>query len=461
MSNLLLQTTNLPSKNQHKKDLKILLIIEQCNPDWPSVPLVSYQFFDGIRQLLDVTLVTHERNRPGLEPKAGETEIVYIPESKFWSRYHDFISKFVVGKKTIWQLYLMLTYPIYAEFNRQVYNSFSGRIKSGEFDVVHAITPMMPRYPVMAIKACKQVPFVMGPINGGVPYPKGFQETAKKEFASLNFLRVLGRFLIPGYVETYKKAAHIISGSTYTLELIKDLFGLTDDRLSLIYENGVTDSIFDYELIQQSQPKKKSDLIELLFVGRLVPYKCADIAINAIAQLPNPLQLRVHLTIVGDGAEREALEEQVQTLGLTEEITFAGWVCQEKIYSYYQQSDIFCFPSIREFGGAVVMEAMACGLPCIVANNGGIGEYVTDETGFRIEPLSREFLTKELANRISELILNETLRQRMSAASIERAKTFLWSEKVKQVIDIYQKSIATSSAEKYTAQSECKQKSEL
>jgi len=47
---------------------------------------------------------------------------------------------------------------------------------------------------------------------------------------------------------------------------------------------------------------------------------------------------------------------------------------------------------------------MACGLPCIVANNGGIGEYVTEETGFKIEPNSREYLTQELTKKIKILV---------------------------------------------------------
>jgi|GEM_PF-6667762 glycosyltransferase involved in cell wall biosynthesis len=47
---------------------------------------------------------------------------------------------------------------------------------------------------------------------------------------------------------------------------------------------------------------------------------------------------------------------------------------------------------------------MACGLPCIVANNCGIGEYVTEETGFKIEPNSREYLTQELTKKIKILV---------------------------------------------------------
>ena len=74
-------------------------------------------------------------------------------------------------------------------------------------------------------------------------------------------------------------------------------------------------------------------------------------------------------------------------------------VNQQKTVDYYRKADIFCLPSARELGGAVVIETMACGWHCIVANNGSIGEYVTEETGFKIEPNSREDLTQELTKK--------------------------------------------------------------
>ena len=74
------------------------------------------------------------------------------------------------------------------------------------------------------------------------------------------------------------------------------------------------------------------------------------------------------------------MENRVKKLNLGEIVSFAGWVNQQETLDYYRKADIFCFPSVREFGEAVVIEAMACGLPCIVANNGGIGEYVTTGT---------------------------------------------------------------------------------
>lgn len=115
---------------------------------------------------------------------------------------------------------------------------------------------------------------------------------------------------------------------------------------------------------------------------------------------------------------------------------------QSQTLDYYLQADIFCFPSIREFGGAVVLEAMANGLPCIVANYGGIGEYVTEETGFKIEPISPEYLTQELTHKIQILVEDDQLRESMSVKSIERARQFTWERKAIEIVEIYEQMIS-------------------
>ncbi|ASC71576.1 Glycosyltransferase type 1 [Halomicronema hongdechloris C2206] len=425
------------------KKLRILLIIEQCNPEWTSVPLQGYYFYISIRNLFNTTLVTHERNKPALEKVHSDRDIVYIYESNFTKWYYkhaESLSK--IKGKIIWPLYNTLTYPIYAEFNHLVYKKFKTSVLKRDYDIVHVVTPMMPRYPAKIIKACKNIPFIIGPVNGGVPYPKGFQEIARKEFAGFNFLRLIGRWLIPGYRETYEEADYILAGSTYTLNLIKSLFDVRDEHIELFYENGINDAFFSKD------PKvdtEESIQINLLFVGRLVPYKGADILIDSIGQLRPQIQENISLIIVGNGSEKESLQQQVQNLDLKEKIHFPGWVNQQEILEYYHKSDIFCFPSVREFGGAVVIEAMANGLPCIVVDNGGIGEYVTEETGFKINPISREFVVQELRKRIEQLVEDRALHAAMSYEAVERAKEFTWDSKAEKISDIYLKLLSNSS----------------
>jgi len=417
-------------------DLKVLMIAEQCNPDWSSVPLACYNFYREISQIVDVTLVTHKRNRQALEQYKQHQQIFYIGESQIVKEYHVLIQKITHKGVINWPLYNALAYPIYAEFNYQVDQLFNREVREGKYDIVHAITPMMPRYPVKLVKACDNTPLLLGPVNGGVPFPKGFEETAKKEKVHWNFLRAFGRHLIPGYVQTYQKADRILSGSTYTLNMLKELFAIADHRIELLFENGITK-----DFLSQSTQREQNKKVELLFVGRLVPYKGADMLIEAIARLESSIQNRISLTIIGDGSEREDLHRRVQALNLTNTVKFTGWIKQQDTLEYYRKSDIFCFPSIREFGEAVVMEAMACGLPCIVVNNGGIGEYVTTEIGFKIEPMSREYVVQEMANKITLLTHDAELRKAMSGQATQKAQDFEWSSKARKVVEIYQELI--------------------
>jgi glycosyltransferase involved in cell wall biosynthesis len=413
--------------------MKILLIIEQCNPDWSSVPLVGYQFFKALNSLAEVTLVTHGRNQSALERQSMHPKkIVYIHESLLAKTYYRAAIAALPGGMSNWPLYHVLTYPIYAEFNAQVYARFQEVVRRGDYDIVHVLTPMMPRYPVKLVQACRKTPFLLGPVNGGIPFPKGFQGIANQEFAYFNFFRALGRWLIPGYRQTYREADRVLAGSTYTRDWIKRAFGIECDRLDLLYENGLEASFF------ASEPRiRQSDPLRLLFVGRLVPYKAADMVIEAIFQLPSADRVRVHLTIVGDGPQRQALEKKVAGRSLNAQVAFAGWVPQAQTRDYYQDADVFCFPSIREFGGAVVLEAMACGLPCIVADYGGIGEYVTAETGFKIEPRSREYLIQGIVQAIQALLHQPDLYAKLSQQALQRADQFRWQTKAEGLMQTY------------------------
>lgn len=410
--------------------LKVLLIIEQCNPEWPSVPLEGFRYYEAICRLADVTLVTHERNRAALTRAGVGAGTVFIQESVTLARYFQVVRRLAVrGGRVNWPMLYALGYPVYAEFNRRVFRDFSGPVCRGHYDVVHAFSPILPRYPVKLVEACHRTPFLLGPVNGGLPFPRGFGEIARKEFSRFNFLRAFSR-AIPGYRATYQKADKVLAGSSATEGMLRRMFGIQDGRIELFHENGVAASSFG-----KRTPRAPGDPIGLLFVGRLVPFKCADAAIDAFQKAAPGVPMT--LTIVGDGPERSRLEDQARRMGVADRVSFAGWVPHERIVDFCRRADIFCFPSIREFGGAVVLEAMAAGLPCIVTDYGGIAEYVTDDSGFRIAPHSREDIVRKMARHIEDLARSADLRNRMSAAAVSRAREFEWSRKAQRIVEIY------------------------
>ncbi|TAF41849.1 MAG: glycosyltransferase family 1 protein, partial [Oscillatoriales cyanobacterium] len=122
------------------KKLKVLLIVEQCNPEWASVPLVGYNFFHKINKLVDATLVTHIRNKSALEKHPEYEKVFYLEESNLNKQYYKIVAKVTANGRVNWPLYNALSYPIYEEFNRQVYQKFKTQILNGDYDIVHAIT---------------------------------------------------------------------------------------------------------------------------------------------------------------------------------------------------------------------------------------------------------------------------------------------------------------------------------
>lgn len=413
---------------------KVLLVIESCNPEWASVPLVGYNFFNQISGFADVTLVTHERNKDALNKVKTGAQIIYIHPSKLEKIYYRLITRLSTFKgAVIWPLRHALQYPIYFFFDRNVETLFRDAVNSGQFDIVHALTPILPRYPVKISRWCRDIPFLLGPVNGGVPFPPAFRDRGKKEFAQLNFLRKIGAAVIPNYHSTYQIAKLVLAGSSYTKKWLQDNLRLRDEKVELFFENGITDAFFKPPR-EQGADNNAGDTINALFIGRLVPYKGADLLLRAISQTK-----QIHLTIVGDGSERRPLQELAVELGLTDRVIFTGWIPQNETAKFYQSADIFCFPSVREFGGAVVMEAMAAGLPCIVVDNGGIGEYVDETCGYKIAPASEKYVTDEMARILNHLVTDRRELQEKATAAFQKAATFSWQKKGEQLAEIYQR----------------------
>ena len=169
-----------------------------------SLPLERYKYFQAINKLVDATLVTHERNKKPLEKLNQYNNIFYIEKSELTKKYFPLIARMTLRNRNNRSLANALGYPIYAEFDRKVYQQFQEPILRGNYDLVHALTPMIPRYLVKAVKAWRQTPFLLGSVNGGVPFPPGFQEADK-----------------------------ILAASTYTLNWVKELFSISDPRIEL------------------------------------------------------------------------------------------------------------------------------------------------------------------------------------------------------------------------------------
>ena len=109
-----------------------------------------------------------------------------------------------------------------------------------------------------------------------------------------------------------------------------------------------------HKRIALTEAWRRSRPIRAIFIGRAVPYKGADMLLDASAALIKSGAMT--LEIVGDGPQLPQLREQAKALGLSPSgITFTGWIAHSKIQERLVEADLLTFPSIREFGGGVAL----------------------------------------------------------------------------------------------------------
>jgi glycosyltransferase involved in cell wall biosynthesis len=115
---------------------------------------------------------------------------------------------------------------------------------------------------------------------------------------------------------------------------------------------------------------------------------------------------------------------------------------QQDCANRLRQADVFLLPSLFECGGAVVLEAMAMGLPVIATAWGGPLDYLDETCGMLVPPRSREALIAGFADNMKKLALSSDLRQRLGLAGLQRVrKHFDWERKIDQILDLYRTAV--------------------
>jgi glycosyltransferase involved in cell wall biosynthesis len=156
----------------------------------------------------------------------------------------------------------------------------------------------------------------------------------------------------------------------------------------------------------------------LVYVGRIVKRKGIDVLLQALSRISRE-QVSWKCIIVGDGSMRVALSEKANELGLDSSIVFVGH--QEDVRPYLQAADVFVHPSYSDGLPFSVLEAMACGLPCIVGTVDGKSEVVVDgENGLLVTPGSID----ELTDAIRHLLADQDARERIALNARKRAADF-------------------------------------
>jgi len=237
-----------------------------------------------------------------------------------------------------------------------------------------------------------------------------------------------GTEFFPGYKYLAKKLDFFFACSEFNALQIEQYCGIRP----LILNYGVNTELFkpfdpDLKLKYQLQLTNNEKIV--ISVCRLVGWKGIQYSIKAVKKLIERGHSITYI-IVGDGEYKKDLEILVKNLHLSDRVMFIGNIRNAELPRYYSITDIAIFPSVaNETFGISIAEAMACEVPVISTNVGGIPEVVCKGSGLLVPPKD----DNSLAEAIKTLLLNDSLKKEMgSAARKWIVENFSWDTVVEK-----------------------------
>lgn len=401
--------------------MRICIVAEHASYKFGGEAVLPLHYFAGLRARgVEAWLVVHTRTRSELEAAfPGERErLRFIPDAWFHKllfRLSGFLPR-RIGEATLGLLSQLTTQYLARRIVLKL-------IAREGVDLVHQPIPVSPRFP--SLMTGLGVPVAIGPMNGGMEYPAAFRH-AESRFSrvAIGFGRRLSDFfnsLLPG-----KKRADVLLVANERTRLA--LPSGAQGRVIELVENGV-----HLKTWSGNENEKSLGRPRFVFLGRLVDWKALDIVIEALSLVAN-----ADLVIIGDGPMRESWRLAAERLGVADRVTFTGFLPQAECAPHLHASLALVLPSIYECGGAVVLEAMASGVPVIATKWGGPADYLDSSCGFLVEPSSREALVQGFAAAMTKLVDDPQLRDRLGASGRARVEQqFDWDKKIDRIVEIY------------------------
>ena len=321
--------------------------------------------------------------------------------------------------------------------------------QSVQFDLFHHITfanDWMASY----IGALLPVPFLRGPCGGAHRTPEGFVREYSAGARFWERFRSFGQKVLrrdPVFVRSQRRAKTILVCNREAAEAIParlrhkvEMFpvnGISPEDLRVL---GSTDG--RQGVAAELSPNGEGEVrtrasFEVLYAGKLLGLKGVGLAIRAFGIFAQR-HSDAKFSVVGDGPERARLESLVHTLGLESSVHLQKWMPRSEVLALMQECDVFLFPSLRDGGGAVVVEAMAAGKPVICMDLAGPGMHVTDECGIKSPPRSSRETVELMAQALERLYQDGELRCKMGQAARRRAEeVYAWDHLGERLLKIY------------------------
>lgn len=398
---------------QPSEELYVILIAPNVSEQMGGEAIKAlHTYLELERQNVTVHQVAHERVRHELDRKFPQMRVSYIADT-------------LVQK-------LLNRGGIFEPLLNMIFLYSAGRVakrlvKAHPGAVVHFTSPISP---VLPYPYLRNIPVVIGPINGNIHYPPAFRHRESPMSKVRRWLHPFMQYVQRlGFQGKRRAAALLVAGGRRTYESLM-MAGCRREQFVDSLDSGV-----DTRLYGASRITHTGENTRFFFLGRLVAYKGTDLIIRSLAITKRSIEL----DIIGQGPELERLKELTESLSLQDRVRFAGWIQHGEMEERLRKYRGFVFPSLAEANGIVVQEAMVQGMPVIALNWGGPALLVTPETGILIEPLSEEHVIDGLARAMDLLAGDGVLAESMSIRARTRAldEGYLWPDVIRRWLLVY------------------------
>jgi glycosyltransferase involved in cell wall biosynthesis len=408
---------------------RVLLAAYQCGPAMGSVSQIGWEWYQRLSRQTSVTLLTHVRNRPALEAAGAplaDSEVVYV-DTEWLARPLFGIAR-KIFRSSEHAVFMFASLDFFA-YDRQALALIRQRMAQCErWDVIHAVTP------VTTVAASRLyllgIPVILGPLNSGLDTPRAFHSLLKADSVWLYPLRNIGR-VADRLAGCTRNAAMILTATRATAASIAPRYR---SRCVAMLENGV--DLKRFPPSPWPPAPVSGQPLRALFVGRLVPFKGVTLLLDALAAVRD--EINAYLSVVGEGPMRRQWEAYARRIGVADRVEFCGAQPLDEVAARMRAAHVFCLPSVRESGGAVLLEAMASARPVIAVNFGGPAEIVDEKVG-RLAPADGpRAVTAAFAQALREIVATPDQWRRKGEEGRRRAeRCFSWDAKIEQAMRLY------------------------
>ena len=362
--------------------MNVLFQLCVCSPDRGSEYSISWEWLVELRKRLrtddKIYVVTRTENLQDNIDKYNLKNVNIIPVNPY-SHFKKAINWIPFFTYFLWQ--------------RRAYRE--ARKVNVKFDIIHLYSQSNFRHPGIWHRF-KNSYTIFGPVGGGQNCPLsllGYDDT---------FYSIIRQLL--GYV------CRINPIWNWGINHYSKIYAVNKEtQLFLRNSEILLDVCLNRRFQNLEIRKRKHDKPVLIFCGRLIRKKGVDLLLDIIKKMPPERDFE--LRIFGDGTERKRLETRITQEELWDRVRVFGSISFDQMSTVYQQADIFIFPSLRESGGTVLVEAMANALP-VVSLDMGISRLLKEkETGLFINTkTTKNSIINQFVSSICELLDDENLR---------------------------------------------------